>query len=205
MGFIVWDSGLSSSIALAEHRRESPINVIHRMTGLIGRSGSRSSQPYSWLAVIAVFLLLANRDLADEPTQTLAPDPAVFEDEDEDGADADRCLPKSGHSLSGLENCGSSTFSCSRRAHLLLAERVALNISSMVMLFTVHGALCHGTPIRSSVRSPARPKCLARCCSVPPVRRIVGLLGICQHNPARPANRAGRGSGGGANQYTLHS
>ena len=59
MGFIVWTQGLSSSIALANTDSSSPINVIHKLTGITVPLSQTIFQPYSWLSAIAVLALLA--------------------------------------------------------------------------------------------------------------------------------------------------
>src|SRR6201997_361865 len=81
MGFIVWTQGLSSSIALANTDATSPINVIHKMTGMTVPLMSTIFQPYNWIAVIGVVVLLALAIWRMDPKQGLAPDPAVFEEE----------------------------------------------------------------------------------------------------------------------------
>ncbi len=59
MGFIVWTQGLSSSIALANTDPGSPINVIHKMTGHDVGLSLTIFQPYSWVAVVVILVLLA--------------------------------------------------------------------------------------------------------------------------------------------------
>ena len=54
MGFIVWTQGLSSSIALANTDESSPINVIHKITGMTVPLSQTIFQPYSWLSAIVV-------------------------------------------------------------------------------------------------------------------------------------------------------
>ena len=85
MGFIVWTQGLSSSIALANTDASSPINVIHKITGMNVPLSLTIFQPYSWVSVIVVLALLAIAIWRMEPTQSLEPDPAVFEEEDAAG------------------------------------------------------------------------------------------------------------------------
>src|ERR1700722_9801821 len=81
MGFIVWTQGLSSSIALANTDATSPINVIHKITGMTVPLTLTIFQPYNWIAVTAVVVLLAIAIWRMDPKQSLAPDPAVFEEE----------------------------------------------------------------------------------------------------------------------------
>jgi short-chain fatty acids transporter len=154
MGFIVWTQGLSSSIALANTDSSSPINVIHKLTGITVPLSQTIFQPYSWLSAIAVLALLALAVWRMAPTQSLAPDPAVFEDEDLSGTAAKAGLP-------APQAAGKKTFAewledlwilnvlvfAAGMAYFVLSG-FALNISSMIMLFTITSALLHRTPIR---------------------------------------------------------
>src|SRR6201991_1537010 len=88
MGFIVWTQGLSSSIALANTVNGSPINVIHKLTGITVPLKLTIFQPYSWLSVIVALALLALAIWRMEPAQSLAPDAAVFEEEDQSTVNA---------------------------------------------------------------------------------------------------------------------
>lgn len=110
MGFIVWTQGLSSSIALANTDSSSPINVIHKLTGMTVPLSQTIFQPYSWLSAIAVLTLLALAVWRMAPAQSLAPDPAVFEDETQPTP----LQPKARRpSPSGWRTSGSSTSSYS--------------------------------------------------------------------------------------------
>ncbi len=154
MGFIVWTQGLSSSIALANTDSGSPINVIHKLTGITVPLSQTIFQPYSWLSAIVVLAVLALAVWRMAPTQSLAPDPAVFEDETQADADAHAGLPAS-------PAAGNKTFAewlenlwilnvlvfAAGMAYFVLSG-FALNISSMIMLFTITSALLHRTPIR---------------------------------------------------------
>ncbi len=145
MGFIVWTQGLSSSIALANTDSGSPINVIHKLTGVTVPLSQTIFQPYSWLSVIAVLALLALAVWRMAPTQSLAPDPAVFEDETPPPS-----TTEGGKTFAEwLENLWilNVLVFAAGLAYFALSG-FALNISSMIMLFTITSALLHGTPIR---------------------------------------------------------
>ncbi len=147
MGFIVWTQGLSSSIALANTDDGSPINVIHKMTGVTVPLKLTIFEPYSWLSAIVVLALLALAIWRMQPTQSLAPDPAVFEDDDQSGDEAEAEGKRS--FAEWLENqwiLNVLVFAAGI-AYFWLSG-FALNISSMIMLFTITSALLHGTPIR---------------------------------------------------------
>ena len=145
MGFIVWTQGLSSSIALANTDNGSPINVIHKMTGMTVPLRLTIFQPYSWLSVIVVLALLALAIWRMEPTQSLAPDPAVFEEEDQSAGEIE--VEKT--FADWLENLWilNVLVFVAGITYFFISD-FALNISSMIMLFTITAALLHRTPIR---------------------------------------------------------
>lgn len=151
MGFIVWTQGLSSSIALANTDSSSPINVIHKLTGITVPLSQTIFQPYSWLSAIAVLALLALAVWRMAPTQSLAPDPAVFEDENQPDSGAAAGLPAPGKRTFAewLENLWilNVLVFAAGMAYFVLSG-FALNISSMIMLFMITSALLHRTPIR---------------------------------------------------------
>ncbi|WP_341871149.1 TIGR00366 family protein [Mycolicibacterium aubagnense] len=146
MGFIVWTQGLSSSIALANTDSTSPINVIHKLTGITVPLSQTIFQPYSWLSVIAVLALLALAVWRMAPTQSLAPDPAVFEDEAAPPPAAPEGPKTFAEWLENLWILNVLVFAAGM-AYFVLSG-FALNISSMIMLFTITSALLHRTPIR---------------------------------------------------------
>lgn len=145
MGFIVWTQGLSSSIALANTDSSSPINVIHKLTGMTVPLSQTIFQPYSWLSAIAVLALLALAVWRMAPAQSLTPDPAVFEDEDQPAPQADS-RKTFAEWLENLWILNVLVFAAGM-AYFVLSG-FALNISSMIMLFTITSALLHRTPIR---------------------------------------------------------
>ncbi|GFG68718.1 TIGR00366 family protein [Mycolicibacter senuensis] len=144
MGFIVWTQGLSSSIALANTDAGSPINVIHKITGFTVPLRQTIFQPYSWLSVLIVLAVLALAVWRMEPSVGLAPDAAVFDDEDPPVA------PQTGKTFADwLENqwlLNVLVFAAGMTYFVL--SGFTLNMASMIMLFTITAALLHGTPIR---------------------------------------------------------
>ncbi|WP_202915486.1 MULTISPECIES: TIGR00366 family protein [unclassified Mycolicibacterium] len=145
MGFIVWTQGFSSSIALANTDSSSPINVIHKLTGITVPLSQTIFQPYSWLSVIVLLVLLALTIWRMAPTQSLAPDSAVFEDE----APLPAAYEGKKTFAAWLENLWilNVLVFAAGMAYFVLSG-FALNISSMIMLFTITSALLHRTPIR---------------------------------------------------------
>jgi short-chain fatty acids transporter len=210
MGFIVWTQGLSSSIALANTDSGSPINVIHKITGVNVPLSLTIFQPYSWVSVIVVLALLAVAIWRMEPTQSLAPDPAVFEDE-ESAAASDQPDRQDGDKRTfaeWLENLWilNVLVFAAGITYFVLSD-FALNISSMIMLFTVASALLHRTPIRfirafSGAAKVSGPLLL----QYPLYGGLVGLLGYLPSGPGagKPLQTVlAEALVTGANQYTL--
>ncbi|MGV0730779.1 TIGR00366 family protein [Mycolicibacter sinensis] len=144
MGFIVWTQGLSSSIALANTDPGSPINVIHKTVGFSVPLRHTIFQPYSWLSMLIVLAVLALAVWRMEPSVGLAPDAAVFDDDDPLVES-----PASRTFAEWLENqwiLNVLVFAAGMTYFVM--SGFALNIASMIMLFTITAALLHGTPIR---------------------------------------------------------
>lgn len=202
MGFIVWTQGLSSSIALANTDPSSPINVIHKMTGQNVGLGLTIFQPYSWVSAIVVLALLAAAIRRMEPAHCLAPDPAIFADE-QPGVAAVAGKRSFAEWLESQWILNVAVFGAGM-AYFWLSG-FALNISSMVMLFTVTGALLHRTPIRfirafSEAAKVSGPLLL----QYPLYGGIVGLLAYLPTQSSRALQTVlAQALVTGANQYTL--
>jgi short-chain fatty acids transporter len=206
MGFIVWTQGLSSSIALANTDNGSPINVIHKITGFSVPLKLTIFQPYSWLSVIVVVTLLALAIWRMEPPQSLAPDPAVFEDEDQP-EDAEPEGEKTfAEWLENLWILNVLVFAAG--ISYFCISGFALNISSMIMLFTITSALLHRTPIRfirafTGAAKVSGPLLL----QYPLYGGLVGLLGYLPSQGAAGAKPLqtllAQAVVSGATQYTL--
>jgi short-chain fatty acids transporter len=205
MGFIVWTQGLSSSIALANTDNSSPINVIHKLTGVTVPLKLTIFQPYSWLSVIVVLALLALAIWRMEPAQSLAPDAAVFEDEDQAIVKAEG-KKTFAEWLENLWILNVLVFAAGI-AYFCISG-FALNIGSMIMLFTITSALLHVTPIRfirafTGAAKVSGPLLL----QYPLYGGLVGLLGyLPSHAPggAKPLQTMlAQALVSGATQYTL--
>jgi len=202
MGFIVWTQGLSSSIALANTDNGSPINVIRKMTGITVPLNLTIFQPYSWLSVIAVLALLTLAIWRMEPAESLAPDPAVFEDEDQPEVKAEG-KKTFAEWLENLWILNVLVFAAGI-AYFCISG-FALNIASMIMLFTVTSALLHRTPIRfirafTGAAKVSGPLLL----QYPLYGGLVGLLGYLPSHAAKPLQTLlAQAVVSGATQYTL--
>jgi short-chain fatty acids transporter len=205
MGFIVWTQGLSSSIALANTDNGSPINVIHKLTGITVPLNLTIFQPYSWLSVIVVLALLALAIWRMEPAQSLAPDPAVFDDQDQpevkvEGKKTFAEWLENLWVLNVLVFAAGIAYFC--------ISGFALNIASMIMLFTITSALLHRTPIRFIRAFTGAAKVSGPLLLQYPL--YGGLVGLLGYLPAHAAHATkplqtllAQAVVSGATQYTL--
>ena len=184
MGYMLWTNGLSSSIALANTDTSSPLNVIYSVTHQTVPLSLTVFQPYSYLAVLVVFVALAFAILRMSPTEAPEIDPAVFE------VDADATPETDGPTTFAerLENLWIlNVVLFLAGAAYFVHSGFALNIGSMVMLFTILAALLHWTPIRfirsfTTAAKTSGPLLL----QYPLYGGIIGLLAYAPQHGVRP-------------------
>ncbi|ORW87405.1 TIGR00366 family protein [Mycobacterium sherrisii] len=202
MGYLIWTQGVSSSIALANTDTTSPINVIHKMTGMLVPLQMTIFQPYSWGAVIVVVVLVAIAIWRMAPDESLEPDAAVFEEEPTPQTPQGRSRTFA-ERLENLRILNVLVFAAGITYFVL--SGFALNIASMIMLFTVSSALLHGTPIRfirafSGAAKVSGPLLL----QYPLYGGIAGLLGYLPPGSGRALQTVlAEALVRGADQYTL--
>src|SRR3954447_21289847 len=83
-GFIVWASGLSSSIALANTDPNSSLNVIQTLLGRSLTLWDALAQPANWVPVLAILVIVPLLLRAMLPNTVLRPDKALFEEDEAD-------------------------------------------------------------------------------------------------------------------------
>jgi short-chain fatty acids transporter len=179
MGYMVWTNGFSSSIALANTDKQSPLNVIYAQTHQVVPLRQTIFQPYSWLPVLVTLVLVGVALWRMSPHETLEPDAAVYElgVGDPAAAPVERTgRPTFAQRLEGLWILNVIVFVAG--IAYFVRSGYALDIASMVMLFTVLAALLHWTPIRfitafTSAAKTAGPLLL----QYPLYGGIIGLLG----------------------------
>jgi len=203
MGFMVWTNGLSSSIALANTDPTSKLNVIYTLTEQTVPLGLTIFKPYSYLTIIAIVLVIGLAIWRMAPTTVDETDPAVFASDDVLSS-RPRIGPLSfAERLENLWILNVLFFLAG--AVFFIRSDFALNIASMVMLFTCLAALLHGTPIRfirsfSTAAKTSGPLLL----QYPLYGGIVGLLGYAPNAEIRPLQAVIAASiVAGATAYTL--
>ena len=202
MGYMVWTSGLSSSIALANTDKTSKLNVIYTVTHQVVPLSQTIFQPFSYVPVLVLVgvIALAIWRMAPSSTHDLDEDVLV----DTDTMAPARNGPRSfAERLENLWILNVLIFLAG--AIYFVRSGFALNIASMVMLFTILAALMHGTPIRfirafTSAAKTAGPLLL----QYPLYGGIVGLLGYAPHAGVKPLQAViATAIVSGASTYTL--
>ncbi|HEX6443983.1 MAG TPA: TIGR00366 family protein [Streptosporangiales bacterium] len=169
MGYIVWTNGFSSSIALANTDPHSNLNIIFQMTKRTVPFTDSIFQPYSWIGVVATFVLIPvalkfmapHKERLPRP-EVLAPDPGD-EPRTADGAetgDEAKAVRDDGPGTvarATFHRTPAEVLESAWILNLILAAAgiayfvisgFALDIASLVMLFTVAGLILHWTPER---------------------------------------------------------
>lgn len=184
IGYMLWTNGLSSSIALANTDKTSPLNVIFSVTHQTVPLSLTIFQPYSYLTVIVAFIVLAFAISRMSPTDAPEVDPAVFQFDEDTTADEGRPTTFAQR----LENLWilNVIFFLAGAAYFVRSG-FALDIGSMVMLFTILAALLHWTPIRfirsfTAAAKTSGPLLL----QYPLYGGIIGLLAYSPSHGARP-------------------
>jgi len=203
MGFMVWTNGLSSSIALANTDPKSKLNVIYSLTHQTVPLKFTIFQPYSYLTILATIIVIGLAIWRMAPTTVEETDPAVFAADVASPTAARIGRPSFAERLENLWILNVILFlAC---AAFFVRSGFALNIASMVMLFTALAALLHGTPIRfirsfTSAAKTSGPLLL----QYPLYGGIVGLLGYAPTDSVRPLQAVIAASiVSGATVYTL--
>jgi len=203
MGFMVWTQGLSSSIALANTDPKSKLNVIYSLTHQTVPLKLTIFQPYSYVTIIATILVIGVAIWRMAPATVEETDPAVFAPDDELPATPVTGRMSFAERLENLWILNVILFLAG--AAYFVRSGFALNIASMVMLFTALAALLHGTPIRfirsfTSAAKTSGPLLL----QYPLYGGIVGLLGYTSAETVRPLQAVIAASiVSGATMYTL--
>ncbi len=133
-GWIIWASGFSSSIALAQATPASALNLVQKVTGQVIPLGDMIFAPFNWVPVIVLLILLPLLYCAIQPTErdTMAADADRISAEDKITPPSDEKPTIASH----LE-----------RAWMLNLIIVIAGIAALAFLFLLAGLLLHWTPI----------------------------------------------------------
>ncbi|MCZ2401652.1 short-chain fatty acid transporter [Paenarthrobacter sp. Z7-10] len=189
MGYMLWTNGLSSSIALANTDPSSKLNVIYTLTHQLVPLNLTILQPYSYVTVLVAVVALALLIWKMAPQQT--------DDVDREALlAAESTVPAVPVPVKGVRRTFAERLEGLWILNVLLflagatyfvISGFALNISSMVMLFTILAALLHGTPIRFiRAFTEAAKTCGPLLLQYPLYGGIVGLLAYAPDSHSKP-------------------
>jgi short-chain fatty acids transporter len=151
MGFMVWASGLSSSIALASATPGSALNIIEKETGRIAGLHETIFAAYNLVPTILVIILIPILLIliAPPPAEQKRVDPEALIREDERA----ELPPNENTFASRMENAWIVTALLVAMAlyyewTVVRARGFTLDINGMIFLALILGLICHGRPIR---------------------------------------------------------
>lgn len=190
MGYMVWTSGLSSSIALANTDPTSDLNVIWTQTHKLVPLSSTIFRPYSFVPMIVLAVLMGvfvhrmSSQHSEMDMETV--DEAALLDMDRVPTEPPRSTPLTiAERIENLWILNVLVFVAG--AFYFVHSGFKLNISSMVMLFFIIGVIFHWTPIRfikafTEAAKTAGPLLL----QYPLYGGIIGLLAYSPNAHVRP-------------------
>ena len=147
-GFVVWASGLSSSIALAQATPGSKLNLVQALTGVILPLRTTIFTPFNLVPVIALCIAIPFLFAAFEPRgdAAIVADPALFSEFEA------MPMERAGSFAARLERAWplSLTLVAAGAAYLVttwLRSGFNLDINGVIFIFFLAGLLLHWTPI----------------------------------------------------------
>jgi short-chain fatty acids transporter len=144
MGFITWASGLSSSIALVDTGKDPVVNIIYAQTHQLVPLAKTIYEPYNWVPVLLILIVVPFILKWISPTETTDINPEALEDPVLPEVPVHKTL------ATRLENAWivNVLFAFFGLYEFFFVMHATVNLSSVIMLFTVVGMLLHWTPIR---------------------------------------------------------
>jgi short-chain fatty acids transporter len=146
-GFIVWASGLSSSIALAQATPGSALNIVQKLTGVTLPLSATIFTAFNLVPVVVIVIVLPFVFLAMQPRDVATAD-ALYARDDKSGYRE----AKAGTVAHALENAWllNLVIVVAGAFYLWMTwskTGVALDINAVIFIFFLLGLLLHGTPI----------------------------------------------------------
>ena len=147
-GWVIWASGISSSIALAQATHGNALNIIEKLTGSLVGFDQTIFAPVNLIPTLLVVIVLPIAFLAIRPAEA---DVVAFTPSDEPPA-ASSTGKVQGSIAQRLENSmiGSLLIAAAGAAFLIMTwskTGVSLDINTMIFLFLIFGIALHGTPV----------------------------------------------------------
>jgi short-chain fatty acids transporter len=150
-GWIIWASGLSSSIALAQATPGSVLNVVQKMTGKVLTLNETVLAPFNVVPVLVLMIVIPILYCAIQPaeTETLAADSARLIAEDQTPAGRADEAPTLARQLerAWVLNLIVVIAGVAALSIIWLKSGFNLDINSVIFLFFIAGLLLHWRPI----------------------------------------------------------
>src|ERR1700722_18115804 len=150
-GWIIWASGLSSSIALAQATPGSTLNVVQKMTGKLLTLNETVFAPFNIVPVLVLVVLIPVLYCAIQPaeSETLAADSARLIAEDHAPAGRAEEVPTLARHLERAWVLNLIVVVAGLAALGIIWSKSGFNldINSVIFLFFIAGLLLHWTPI----------------------------------------------------------
>lgn len=145
-GFIVWASGLSSSIALAQATPGSALNIVQKFTGTLLPLNATIFTAFNLAPAIAIVIVLPFVFLAMQPKDSL-----VATAVENPSTEPDNLVAKGGTLAANLENAWVLNLVIVAAGAFYLwvtwsKAGIALDINAVIFIFFLLGLLLHWTP-----------------------------------------------------------
>jgi short-chain fatty acids transporter len=158
-GFLIWASGISSSIALAQATPGNKLNIVQQITGQSLPMGSTIFTPFNLIPCAVLLLLLPFVFRAMEPADVVTGNvnafsrPEVSKDAEPLEALEARNAPAAGTLANALENAWilNAIFAVAGLGYIIstwLHGGFYLDINAVIFIFFCAGLLLHWTPVR---------------------------------------------------------
>ena len=154
-GFLIWASGLSSSIALAQATPGSKLNVVQQLTGTVLPFSSTIFAPFNIVPVLALLVILpfVFRAMRPHDDDVVTGDVSALASQDAQTAAAQTGGARPGTIASALENAWilNVVLAAAGGAYLIaswFSNGFSLDITSVIFIFLLLGLLFHWTPLR---------------------------------------------------------
>jgi short-chain fatty acids transporter len=152
-GFLIWASGLSSSIALAQATPGSKLNIVQQMTGAVLPIGATVFTAFNMVPVLVLLILLPLVFRALEPTDVVTGDVEALSAQSGVARETSpRYDARPGTLAHALENAWifNAVFAIAGLGYIAWSWRTAgfsLDINSVIFIFFCAGLLLHWRPI----------------------------------------------------------
>ncbi len=145
-GFVVWASGISSSIALTQATHGSPLNIVEKLTGQMLPLADTVFATFNWLPTVVIVVVMPLVFIAIRPADA---DVAAFVPEAEPPPSA----PDLSHSPArrmDRSRVGSLFLLAAGLAVMLVLWRqgtFSFDVNMVILIFLIGGIALHGTPV----------------------------------------------------------